>query len=116
MEMGIYYDSMIPGHWGVDKSLAMEMSINLQYTDPATKAKSTIINYDPGDKQWWITGFNPDYPGIDEGNLKATYSVTFNTETMYTDFYNKFGDTYSDFYDSRWKDWSLEKYSATLYF
>ena len=85
-EMGIYYDSLIPGHWGVDKSLAMEMSLKLQYTDPITKTTSTIINYDPGDKQWWITAFNPKYEDVQANNLTATYRVTFNNSTMYEDF------------------------------
>ncbi|WP_117387100.1 DUF4474 domain-containing protein, partial [Ruminiclostridium hungatei] len=47
---------------------------------------STIINYSPGDKQWWITGFNPNYKGVNANNLTVSYTVTFNNSTMYNDF------------------------------
>ena len=114
-ELGIYYDSIIPGQWSVDKSQAMKMSMALQYTDPETNKTSTIINYSPGDKQWWITGFNPNYKGVNANNLTVSYTVTF-TQTIYTNFYNKFGDKNSDYYDSRWTGWDSKKFSATFNF
>jgi hypothetical protein len=107
-EMGIYYDSLIPGHWGVDKSLAMTMALILQYTDPTTNKTSTIINYSPSDKQWWLTGFNPNYQGVNAGNLRAIYSITFNTQAMYTDFYKAWGGVI----DSRWK-WTFDPKTTT---
>lgn len=114
-ELGIYYDSILSGQWSVDKSQAMKMSMALLYADPKTNKTSTIINYSPGDKQWWITGFNPNYKRVNANNLTVSYTVTF-TQTMYTNFYNKFGDKNSDYYDSRWTGWDSKKFSATFNF
>ena len=55
-----------------------------------------IINYAPSDKQWWITGFNPNYSILSASLLTAIYTVTFNDTTMYNDFYNTWN------IDSRW--------------
>lgn len=120
-EMGIYKQMTVAGYdtpqWLVDQNLAMHMTLQLQYEG------KTIVNWDPAkdknydwDKVWWVTGFNPYYTNVNASDLKAIYSVTFNTETMYTDFYNKFGDKNSDYYDSRWTGWNDKKYSATFNF
>jgi len=85
-ELGIYYESIIPGHWGVDKDLAMEMSLELEYTNPKTARKTTLFTYKPNKAQWWITGFEPKKQGVDSKNLRATYTITFNNKTMFNDF------------------------------
>jgi hypothetical protein len=97
-ELGIYSNksgiigavdvtSPLDSHWFVDTSLAMHMTLTLQY-----KGK-TIISWDPKkdkkyawDKVWWVTGFNPYYTEVDAKDLTAIYTVTFNTQTMYNDF------------------------------
>jgi RHS repeat-associated protein len=90
-EMGIYYRQIISlpfgkkiptQHWGVDKSLAMKMTMTLDFDG------KQIIDYAPNAKQWWITGFNPAHKNVSAKNLSATFTVTFNTNQMYTDFKN----------------------------
>ncbi len=110
-EMGIYKRMVVNGtdtdHWLVDKSLAMPMTLKLDY-----KGKQ-IISYDPkkvdpkifdplrkGTDKWWVTGFNPDYQDVKASQLTATYTVTFNTKTMYDAFYKKYGQGVEK--DSRW--------------
>ena len=121
-EMGIYskqsgifgkvgITSPIDGHWLVDTSLAMTMTLTLTDQDG-----NQILSYNPDEKQWWITGFNPQYQGVDASDLIAIYTVTFNDPTMYTDFYNKYGDENSGDYDSRWTGWDSTNYSATFNF
>lgn len=88
-EMGIYERAKFLGlklpHWNVNKALAMKMSLQLYY------GGRNIIDYAPKEKQWWITGFNPNYKNVNAGQLTAVYTVTFNTKTMYNDFYDKWG-------------------------
>jgi RHS repeat-associated protein len=74
-------------HWIVDKSLAMHMTLSLSYKG------AEIIRWDPkvdndfaGDNVWWATGFNPYYQNISACDLTATYSITFETKTMFKDF------------------------------
>jgi peptidoglycan hydrolase-like protein with peptidoglycan-binding domain len=111
-EMGIYsnnsgilgqVDVTSPNtdHWLVDTSLAMPMTMTLKYKG------ETIISYDPSkdkdypyDKVWWINGFNPYYQGKLSSDLTAIYTITFNTQGMYNDFYNKYGQ--GEYKDSRW--------------
>lgn len=52
---------------------------------------TTIINYDPSEKQWWITGFNPAYKDKLATQLTASFTVTFNSKEMYSDFYRVWG-------------------------
>lgn len=80
-ELGIYsrwkYDDSI---WTVDKNLAMKMTLRLDY-----KSK-TIIDWQPEQKQWWITGFNSNYQNAKRDDLVATFQVTFKDEKMYKAF------------------------------
>jgi hypothetical protein len=103
-EMGIYKQMTVAGYntpqWLVDTSLSMHMTLQLQYKG------NTIINWDPAkdsnydwNKVWWVTGFNPYVTNVNASDLKAIYTVTFNNQTMYTDFYNEFGCKDSDDYD-----------------
>ena len=73
-ELGIYYGS--EPHWSVDKSLALPMSLNLDYNGVS------IISY--SETTWWVTGFNPNYQNVREGCLTATYTVDFSScKNMY---------------------------------
>lgn len=78
-ELGIYYGG--GPHWKVDKKLAMNMTMVLNY-----KRKS-IISYSA--KTWWITGFNPKYQNANQKDLEATYKVYFNSYDMYSAFSKK---------------------------
>ena len=74
-ELGIYTRFLNTDHWYVDTSLVMPMS--LQLTD---KNGNIIVKYNPTEKQWWITGFNPFKQGYYETlacNLKATIVFFF---------------------------------------
>jgi hypothetical protein len=87
-ELGIYkrwaYGNDI---WTVDKSLAMKMTLKLQYNG------STIIDWQPTAKQWWITGFNPNYQNKNASTPKATDTVAFTNTTMYNAFKAKWNIT-----------------------
>jgi hypothetical protein len=80
-ELGIYkrwvYGNEI---WIVDKSIAMMMTLKLDYKG------TNIIDWQPTDKQWWITGFNPNKPNVLASELTATYTVTFTNTVMYNAF------------------------------
>lgn len=110
-EMGIYSRMVVNGkpkdHWIVDQSLAMPMTLTLDYKG------ERIISYDPkkvdpkifdslrkSTDKWWVTGFNPDYQDVKASDLKATYTATFNTKAMYDNFYKKYGQGKDK--DSRW--------------
>jgi len=120
-EMGIYKQMNVAGYstpqWLVDPSLSMHMTLQLQYKG------NTIINWDPvkdndydWNKVWWVTGFNPYVTNVNANDLKAIYTVTFNNQTMYIDFYNKFGCKGSDYYDPRWTGWDDKNYSVAFNF
>ena len=87
-ELGIYCGSS--GHRFVDTSLAMTMSITVYYEN------SRIIGYSPGEKQWWITGFNPNYQNVNANDLSVMYQIRFNDPQMYEAFKRQLG------YDTRW--------------
>lgn len=55
-----------------------------------TKNNTTVFNYQPTEKQWWITGFNYKYHTtqyeLDYDIIKAYYTVTFNNFETYNAF------------------------------
>ena len=56
---------------------------------------STIIDH--SDTTWWITGFNPNYLDVREGQLTATYTIDFSSQPgMFSSFSAKYDS------DSRW--------------
>jgi len=112
-EMGIYKRMEVSDketdHWIVDQSLAMPMTLTLDYNG------NEIISYDPqkvdpqifdplrkSTDKWWVTGFNPKYQDVQASQLTATYTVTFNTQVMYDMFYKKYGNKNSKNYSSKW--------------
>ena len=81
-ELGIYKASGISGHWLVDRSLALPMTLKL-----VDNSGKELLTYAPTEKQWWITGFNPSYQNVLACNLKATFTVNFSTnQSMYREF------------------------------
>ena len=66
--------------WIVDKTLAMNMTLQLDYK------QTNIINWQPTAKQWWITGFNFNYRNVKRDDLTARFSVTFNNALMFNSF------------------------------
>ena len=89
-ELGIYSNksgfmgqvdvtSPISEHWLVDTSLAMPMTMSMNYNG------KEIANY--SEEQWWITSFNPYYQNVNARDLSVTYTVDFTgNETLYNDF------------------------------
>ena len=109
-EMGIYTRMVIKGtatdHWLVDTSLAMPMTLTLK-----GNKGNTIVNYNPSEKQWWITGFNPYCQDVQASNLTATYTINFSgNKDMYNEFYNEWNGV-----DKRWI-FNPKKYTATFTF
>jgi len=117
-ELGIYYKSSLKDHWECATGQAMSMTMKLYH-----KGK-VIIDWDPArdrnygwDKVWWITGFNPNVQNVLQvGDLKAEFTVIFNTKKMYEDFYKIYGDPKKITYDPRWSDWDESKSFVKLTF
>ena len=103
-EMGIYEESGITDHWSANPDNAMQMQMVLRYTKGNIKndINNIVAVYTPAEPQWWITSFNPKYQNVQADDLTALFNVTFNTQEMYTDFYNKYGNEESEYYDPRW--------------
>ena len=75
-EMAIYYGG--GPHWKVNKSLAMNMSMSVEYQG------KTIINR--SDNTWWMTGFSPSYQNVRAKDLTVKYTASFNNVGMYYAF------------------------------
>ena len=75
-EIGIYTGG--EPHWRVDKSLAMNMSMSLKLKG------DTIATW--SERHWWLTSFNPLYQNVNAADLTVTFSVTFDSIQMYSDF------------------------------
>ena len=109
-EMGIYTRMVVIGtpteHWLVDQSLAMPMTLTLNYNG------KQIISYgpkkdDPKDQntdKWWVTGFNPYYQNVQASELTATYTIDFSGKEG---MYNKFIES-RDYLTNKDK-WSISK-------
>jgi len=112
-EMGIYsnvsglsgkFDVKSPHGdlWLVDTNISLRMVLALEYMG------RPIIFWNPQadenyewDRVWWLAGFNPFYPNVDVSKLVAKYAVTFDSYTMYFDFFRIYGKGES--VDSRWE-------------
>ncbi len=90
-EMGIYSrpfalsDNGDLDHYFVDKSLSMPMQLYLYNYENADNIEE-VLSWRPTEKQWWITGFNPDYVGnVDVSKEILIGCVDF---TGYENMYN----------------------------
>ena len=95
-ELGFYKESIIPGQWNAAKNDAMKMEMTLK-----DNKGNIIASYDPGTPQWWITSFNPNRPDLKAEDLTASFTVTFNSQNMYDDFYKEWGNDTSWEFDSK---------------
>ena len=121
-ELGIYkkiHTSNFGLRWAIDTSKAFSCNLNLKYNG------KEIINWNnDGNKHWWFTGFNSNYqfPVLwDIDDLKATFTVTFNSfstqsenDAMFNNFYNQY-DKFKYEIDEDWKYWSASEYSYKYY-
>lgn len=121
-ELGIYkkiYTSNFGLRWAIDTSKSFSCNLNLKYNN------KEIINWNnDGNKHWWFTGFNSNYqyPVLwDVNDLKATFTVTFNsfnTQSENDAFFNDFYSKYTNYkYDNNedWKYWNASKSSYVYY-
>ena len=56
------------------------------------KGVQSILQWYPTEKQWWVTGFNPQHlrEEVDVHKQVMIGNVTFKSENMYNAFANKF--------------------------
>ena len=84
-EFGIYEEQFDVGgkkHYKVNQDLALPMT--LQIVD---SSGNVIIDYDPSSPQWWITGFNSNYQGVNSGDLNMRFTIDFSSNPdMYEAF------------------------------
>ena len=92
-------------HWLVDTNLAMKMTLTLNDTNG-----NQLFSYNPSEKQWWITGFNPYYQDVNASDLIATYTITFDDIEMFMAFYRAWYGV-----DDRWS-FDFDTYTAKLVF
>jgi len=108
-ELGIY-TRFAPGgvetpHWLVDTSLAMPMTLTLTDSNG-----NIILNYNPREKQWWVTGFNSHIQNVNPEDLIARFTIDFsNNRSMYNSLRNRYAA------DNRWT-FNNETYTATFTF
>lgn len=106
-ELGIYYKSLIPGHWGVDASLALPMSMTLKDNNG-----NLIASYSPSEPQWWITSFNPAFQNMKAENLRASFIIDFSTNIG---MFNSLRNTPAIAQDNRWI-FNMNNYTVMLNF
>ena len=56
-----------------------------------------VFSYKPGEKTWWITGWNPNFRVANANDLTAIISIDFSSNQ---DMYKAFRDTWK--VDPRW--------------
>ena len=111
--------------WHVDKKLAIYMKLKVEYRKNANQNWITIINWDPKDyfandtskqKQWWITGFDPQYVNKVESKnqLRVTYEVKFVTKGYSSSFDNKLRDAFKNRWVTQRGRWSYNSSSQTF--
>ncbi len=130
-EVGIYsrpvsmhQDPEALDHYFADYELAMPMSLYL-YDYSKTEPIKQLVAWEPTEKQWWITGFNPSYFGnVDASKQVMICSVDFsqytdrvgnndmyerlkNTAKIESDFYNNAAIKYCIFDDINKTVWIM---------
>lgn len=124
-ELGIYKRLGNSEIWYVDRDLAIDMTLKVKYRTFSYNAWTNIIDWDPKDyyqndysqqKQWWITGFNPNYAnkGIKKEQLRVEFTVKFVTKGYSSSFDKKLENAFK----SRWVDfeqkWSFNSQNSTF--
>lgn len=96
-ELGVYWlPAFIPDdpngldQYLTDKNLAVPMQLYL-YNYYSSSNIENILSYQPSEKQWWITGFNPEHVGLADVNKQVMvacvdFSELPNGEDMYKNF------------------------------
>jgi hypothetical protein len=84
-ETGIYRGNGYHKLTYQDSKLIMKLSLY-------DKSGKQIMKYEPGDPQWWITGFNPEYQDVNYKNLRVEGMIDFSKEPgLWEAFINEYG-------------------------
>ena len=68
------------------------------------------MKYEPGDPQWWITGFNPEYQDVNYKNLRVEGMIDFSKEPgLWEAFINEYGT-------SKIENVCIDKVNKTIYY
>jgi hypothetical protein len=92
-ELGIYTQSIIPGHYNTSPELAIPMKLGLM-----DKNGNMIIQRGASDN-WWVTGFNPRYLDANPADLTAIYTLDF---SQHPEMFEAFRRKYEGV-DLRWR-------------
>lgn len=96
-EIGIYKGG---GPWW-DCDIEDEMPMTLRVED---KEGNQILDWKPPERNWWCTGFNPDFQDRQEQNLTVYGSIDFSKHLDMLDaFYEEFNDDYRHIWDLKTK-------------
>lgn len=83
-ESGIYRGDGFHVHSATDTNLRMKLNLYNQNGD-------AYFVYDPGESNWWTTGFNPNYQNVKESELIAFGAIDFSAEPgLWDGFYSKY--------------------------
>ena len=104
-ELGLYYGG--GPHWKTGTDYAMPMT--LQLSDTRNEVYRQKFYWAPSEKQWWITGFDPQHQDMKAKDLMAVYTIDFSERL---DMYDSLKNKYSGI-DGRWL-FNDKKHIATL--
>lgn len=122
-ELGIYKRLGNSELWYVDKNLAIDMTLKVDYRTSVSSYWKNIIDWNPAKaegysaKQWWITGFNPTYANkkLSSSNLlKATYTVKFITKGYSSSFDTALKNSFKSKYVDSMHRWTFNSSSSTF--
>lgn len=124
-ELGIYRRLGDSEVWYIDKKLAIYMSMKVEYRKYTYQNWTTIIDWNPQDyyekdssrqKQWWITGFDPEYAnkGVTQNQLRATFEVKFITKGYSSSFDNKLRDEFKAIWVDTYGKWNYNSFNQTF--
>lgn len=96
-EIGIYKGG--GPWWGCDIEDAMPMTLRVE-----DKEGNRIIDWKPTERNWWCTGFNPNYQDRQEQNLIVYGSIDFSKHLdMWDAFYKKYSGDSNSIWDLKTK-------------
>lgn len=77
-EIGIYEQTNVYGIWrAIDYEMPMTLNLYNYYSHSSIE---NIFCWNPKDKQWWITGFNPDMLNPNVENMVLLGSINMNND------------------------------------